>query len=160
MDLNVIEFAAWIFIGKTVWEFVFRRIEEKRRLIQCKAAMAEYQDTVSAESIAQRNRIEIDENQPEWKQRKERQQRERERELNLERQRQLLMRYPGLLVPLPAGRYFKQAEEEASADRQPFKQRLKDNWKWWLLAVVMLFVGYLINLGLRAAWAIFMGSLH
>jgi len=135
--LHVIEFAAWIIVGKTAGELLLQERKSRRERVEREAVNAEYNDYTDDRTLSEL-------------------QRERARERHTERQRKLLVRYPQYLIPGPDWRYFRQAEEEEKAAKGSFNQRLKENWKWWVLAVLMLFVGYLINLGLRATWAIFM----
>ena len=132
---NIVEFAAWII----VWKTIFDAVQGRRRRIECKAAKAEYEDSHTLED-------KIDETQPKWMQ-------ERTRESRRERQRQLLMRYPEALVARPHSRYYRQVEQEARDEKTPFKENLRENWKWWLLSAGMALGGYMLIQLVKVLWA-------
>ncbi len=121
---HIVEVAAWLI----VWKTIFEAVQGRRRHIEHKAAKAEYEDSHRLED-------EVDHTLPKWMQ-------EQRREQHRERQRQLLVRYPEAFVAQPASRYYRQAEQEQSDEKTPFKENLKENW--WLLAAGMTLGGYML----------------
>lgn len=183
---TIVDVAAWIIVLRTGWE-VFTRYGEKgtrQRLerVEREAAMAEYRDTISAEKLAENSGTEPDEEQQavpgehpvvttvkRAQQHIEREKRERERQQNLERQRQLLMRYPDILIPSPAGHYFreatekvklsedehaKQVEEERKAAKRPLRQILREDWKHILTATFLTMIAILLVEAAKFVWGV------
>lgn len=83
-----------------------------------KAAEAEYEAQRRLEN-------QVDETEPKWMQ-------EQKRERHRQRQHQLLMRYPQALVEPPDSRYFRLVEQERRDGKIPFRESIRDSWKWWL----------------------------
>jgi hypothetical protein len=94
---DVVEFAAWIIIGKATGQLLHQWRNDRRQGLEKAAVTAEHDEAVMAE-------YEVDEALPE-------RDCERQRERKRERQHRLLMRYPQHLIASPVWRYFKEAKD-------------------------------------------------
>jgi hypothetical protein len=97
MDLNVVDVAAWIIVGKTAGEFFLHWQKNQHEKLEKAAVVAEYDASVDAE-------YSVDETLA-------RGEREMQLRRHRDRQQRLLMRYPQHLIPAPQFRYFKAARE-------------------------------------------------
>jgi hypothetical protein len=65
-----------------------------------------------------------------------------------ERKKALIMRHPGLLIPLPAGKYFAEAERQREASKPPLKDRIKDFRMSLIGCLIVLLLYYAIKFAL------------